>query len=485
MDKGKNVKGYKFILIVCVTILLFFICFINFMVYAHASDEIEIILTGKTKTAYTNEDGTEAYVYYDVIDQHGNSVRTSFDVNWTAGGASVVDVNKSSGRITIKKDKDSEEAFTYGTNIYLVGVNAKSGKSLSDVVSIGMAQAIDEVVMAGFVNIKGDKKKVEESLPLDFPKNTWCLLYVAKDQNGNICNPEKYDPEKITFITDQPLLVENVSSAGGLYTIDGIEYASIIVNPGQNAKQGGKVGFSVISNKTGTKTTKTFTIGGTGSQDSDNSGNYNPDNTQDTDDNNNPDNSYDLDDHSNNTNISISPILKQEQKIQAKSVTKEYGCGSFYLNAVTSGNGMLAYSSNNKEVASVDNTGKVSVTGYGETIIIIRAQETNEYKSAVRKITITVIPKAVSIKKAVSPSRGEIQYEWKKHKTISGYEIYIDTNKNFKMKQSTSITKDRVSLKINNALSGKTYYMKIRAYKNIGKKKYYGKWSKVKKVKVK
>ena len=53
------------------------------------------------------------------------------------------------------------------------------------------------------------------------------------------------------------------------------------------------------------------------------------------------------------------------------------------------------------------------------------------------------------------------------------------------MKQSTSVTKDRVSLKINNALSGKTYYMKIRAYKNIGGKKCYGKWSKVKKVKVK
>lgn len=188
--------------------------------------------------------------------------------------------------------------------------------------------------------------------------------------------------------------------------------------------------------------------------------------------------------NTNNTDNPATAAPRQEQEIQAESFTKVYGCKSFYLGAVTSGNGMLSYSSGNKKVASIDSTGKVSVKGCGETSITINAQETNEYNSAFKKITITVIPKAISIKKAVSPSRGEIQYEWKKHKTISGYEIYIDTNKNFKMKQSTSVTKDRVSLKINNALSGKTYYMKIRAYKNIGKKKYYGKWSKVKKVKV-
>ena len=33
--------------------------------------------------------------------------------------------------------------------------------------------------------------------------------------------------------------------------------------------------------------------------------------------------------------------------------------------------------------------------------------------------------------------------------------------------------------------SKKTYYVKIRSYKKVGKKKYYGAWSKVKKVKIK
>ena len=53
------------------------------------------------------------------------------------------------------------------------------------------------------------------------------------------------------------------------------------------------------------------------------------------------------------------------------------------------------------------------------------------------------------------------------------------------MKQSTSVTKTKGLLTIDNIVSGKIYYMKIRAYKNIGKNVYYSKWSEIKKVKVK
>ncbi len=53
------------------------------------------------------------------------------------------------------------------------------------------------------------------------------------------------------------------------------------------------------------------------------------------------------------------------------------------------------------------------------------------------------------------------------------------------MKQSTSVKKNKGLLTIDNIVSGKIYYMKIRSYKNIDKNVYYGKWSKVSKVKVK
>ena len=218
-----------------------------------------IVLKGTT--AYTSEDNTKAYIYYDVLDQYNESVKTSANINWTIGGAASNQVNTSTGKITIQKSADGKETFTYGSKISVTGVEAVSGKAVSEVIEIGMAQAIDEVEMVGFVNEKGDKTKFVTSLPSDFAKDTWCLLYKTKDQGGNPLDAEAYDSQKITFIVEQPLLVDSTFSAGKLYTIDGTEYASVKINPGQYAERGGDVTFNAISNKTGKKTSKNFNIG--------------------------------------------------------------------------------------------------------------------------------------------------------------------------------------------------------------------------------
>ena len=42
-----------------------------------------------------------------------------------------------------------------------------------------------------------------------------------------------------------------------------------------------------------------------------------------------------------------------------------------------------------------------------------------------------------------------------------------------------------ISKKISNVSSGKTYYVRVRAYKTAGSSKIYGNWSAVKKVKIK
>ncbi len=219
-----------------------------------------IVLKGKT--AYTSEDNTKAYIYYDVLDQYNDTVKTSANINWTIGGAASNQVNTSTGKITIQKSADGKETFTYGSKISVTGVEAVSGKSVSEVIEIGMAQAIDEIEMVGFVNDKGDKTKIVTSLPSDFAKDTWYLLYKTKDQGGNELDAEIYDSQKITFIVEQPLLVDSGAfEAGRLYTIDGTEYASVKVNPGQYAERGGDVTFNAISNKTGKKTPKNFAVG--------------------------------------------------------------------------------------------------------------------------------------------------------------------------------------------------------------------------------
>ena len=56
-------------------------------------------------------------------------------------------------------------------------------------------------------------------------------------------------------------------------------------------------------------------------------------------------------------------------------------------------------------------------------------------------------------------------------------------NKKFKKKKSIQTKKTKYTIK--KLKKKKTYYIRVRAYKMNGKKKVYGKWSTVKKVKIK
>lgn len=174
----------------------------------------------------------------------------------------------------------------------------------------------------------------------------------------------------------------------------------------------------------------------------------------------------------------------QTQAIRAKSVTKTYGSKPFFLNATTSGDGTLSYSVANKKVVTVSSSGKVTIKGCGKTTVTVKAAGTAQYQSATKKVSITILPKALSVKKAFSPGKGKISFSWKKDNTITGYEIYVDRYKDFRTRQTMVFEKNRTSIVINKAKSRKRYYLKIRAYKRSGKKEYYSKWSKVRVVTV-
>lgn len=103
-------------------------------------------------------------------------------------------------------------------------------------------------------------------------------------------------------------------------------------------------------------------------------------------------------------------------------------------------------------------------------------------KSAVYKEVNT--PKKVKIKLAKSTKKKKITYKWKKVK-CTGYQYQWSTNKKFKKNYLTKTTKN-TSVTIKTSKSKKTYYVRVRAYvKHPNGTKYYGKWSTVKKVKVK
>ncbi len=85
----------------------------------------------------------------------------------------------------------------------------------------------------------------------------------------------------------------------------------------------------------------------------------------------------------------------KKQMIRAKAkYVKKVGSKAFSLQAKrTRGEGMLLYKSSNRNVATVSPSGKVRIKGTGKAIISIMAAPSEDYKAAVKKVTIIVKPK--------------------------------------------------------------------------------------------
>lgn len=94
-----------------------------------------------------------------------------------------------------------------------------------------------------------------------------------------------------------------------------------------------------------------------------------------------------------------------------------------------------------------------------------------------------VTVKQVKIKSVQNSARKKMTVNWNKVSKISGYELWYSTNSNFKKgvvkkKLSSSVTRKTYS----GLKKKKTYYVRIRAYKNVAGGKKYGKWSSKKSV---
>ena len=96
-------------------------------------------------------------------------------------------------------------------------------------------------------------------------------------------------------------------------------------------------------------------------------------------------------------------------------------------------------------------------------------------------------PAKMKIKEAKSTAKNKIKVTWTKAKGgVTGYQIKYSLKKSFKCAKVKCVKKaSKTSVKIGKLKSGRKYYVKVRAYKQIGKKKYYGKFSAAKTVKVK
>ena len=175
-------------------------------------------------------------------------------------------------------------------------------------------------------------------------------------------------------------------------------------------------------------------------------------------------------------------IRKASQTVAGKSYTKTYGNKAFSLGAKAKTK--LSYTSSNTKVATVNSAGKVTLKGPGKATITITAAATANYNAASKNVTITVKPKKVAGLK-VKKGKKRMTVSWKRDKKVTGYQITYAQNKKFKKgKKTITISKNKtIKRTVKKLKARKTYYVKVRAYKKVGKMKLYGGYSKVKKVK--
>ena len=97
--------------------------------------------------------------------------------------------------------------------------------------------------------------------------------------------------------------------------------------------------------------------------------------------------------------------------------------------------------------------------------------------------TFNIIPKKTAFSKVQSKKAGTAVLKWKKLKQVNGYEVQFSTDKKFRTFDTVKTGKVSVTLK--KLTSKKTYYVRVRGYRNVKGGRVYGAWSKVKKVKIK
>ncbi len=104
-----------------------------------------------------------------------------------------------------------------------------------------------------------------------------------------------------------------------------------------------------------------------------------------------------------------------------------------------------------------------------------------------KTMSFYIIPQKPTLTKATSTTKKKISLAWKKDSLADGYQIIVYSDKTCKTKVKSALVKKNSTVKgsLSGFTSGKTYYVRMRAYKTIDGKKKAGAFCAAKTVKVK
>ncbi len=145
----------------------------------------------------------------------------------------------------------------------------------------------------------------------------------------------------------------------------------------------------------------------------------------------------------------------------------------------------IYYKGDSTQWASLGNTsGSIKVTNnYTGPLNEKTTEDTNTEAEktgetvTVSKKTINNIASVISSLKQTKKGR-KLKVKYNKFKGATGYQIQYSTSKKFSKK--TTFNSKKTSATTKKLKKGKRYYVRVRAYIKTGKKKYYSKWSTVK-----
>lgn len=117
-----------------------------------------------------------------------------------------------------------------------------------------------------------------------------------------------------------------------------------------------------------------------------------------------------------------------------------------------------------------------------EVTTVTEPSNVNEVTTVTEPTTYKANVKRAVIKKIRRVKGKRAKITLKKLSNVTGYQIKYSTSKTFK--NSKIVRTKNISYTIKKLKKNSKYYVKARAYKIINKTRYYGKWSKVKKIKI-
>lgn len=108
------------------------------------------------------------------------------------------------------------------------------------------------------------------------------------------------------------------------------------------------------------------------------------------------------------------------------------------------------------------------------------APTTTKTPQTTSKVTVKA-SKVLSAKRTSGKTKAVVKV--KSVKDIAGYQISYSTSKSFSKNAAKTVNSQKNKITISNLNKKNVYYIKVRTYKTVNKKKYYSKWSTAKKLK--